>query len=56
MKTIEQLLESLQKAKERQKKAFKEKAASPKEIMAKADVCAKEIAAIEREIQEHAKR
>jgi hypothetical protein len=55
MKTKEQLLESLQRAKERHKKMFKEKAASPKEIMAKADVCAKEIAAIEEEIRKHAK-
>jgi hypothetical protein len=56
MKTLEELKKQLERAKERQRKLFKEKAASPKEIMAKAAVCAEEIQAIEQEIREYANK
>lgn len=56
MKTLEELNQALERAKERQRKMFKEKAASPTEIMAKAKVSAQEIQAIEQEIRDYAKR
>lgn len=56
MRTKEDLQKSLEKAKERQRKLFKEKAASPQEIMAKAKVYAEQIQALEQEIREYESR
>lgn len=56
MKTLEQLKASLEIAKMRQRKLFKEKAASPAEIIAKAKVGIEAITAIEQEIKEYESR
>ena len=56
MKTLDELKQALERARERYRRVLKEKAASPNEIMAKAKVHSEEIMTLEQEIAKHGQR